>query len=404
MKYDLVVIGSGPAGMSAAIKAAENGATVVIVDENPVAGGKLLGQLHEEPKTGWWIGKEIARDLKSKVDALGITCLQETEVWGIYPNWKIQLNSGESLQTDHLLIATGAAEKAVPIPGWTTPGVMAIGAAQVLNNYHRVKPGKKVAIIGVDPLSLTVAHELKIAGVDVVGIYLPPLNEFTQNQSIPKQMIANLSHMSHLAPNIFLRVAGNMAKNKFVQSTGARFYPRNGLKIWGIPLFLRKTIIEIEGFEKVEGIKVSNITPDGIARKNEFETIEVDCVCISGGLYPLVELAGSAKCNFVFLEELGGHVPLHSPEMETTQPGIFVAGNITGIEGAKIAIAQGELAGTVISNRLGLLTSDPYAFIQIAQKKVEDARKDTLITFQPNIEIGRLKLKQFWNEKQKDFT
>ena len=85
----------------------------------------------------------------------------------------------------------------------------------------------------------------------------------------------------------------------------------------------------------------------------------MDRVCISGGLYPLSELAAAAKCEFAYAEELGGHVPLHSPEMETTQRGIFVAGNITGIEGAKIAMAQGELVGTVISERLGLLPNDP---------------------------------------------
>jgi len=399
MKYDVVVIGSGPAGMSAAIKAAENGASVAIIDENPIAGGKLLGQLHEEPKIGWWIGKDVAQAMAQKVNNLGIALFQETEVWGIYPHWRVMLNNGEELPTDNVLIASGAAEKAIPISGWTTPGVMAIGAAQVLNNYHRVKPGKRVAIIGVDPLSLTVAHELKIAGVDVVGIFIAPPNEFTREQSNPKKMISYLSSMAHLAPNSVLRLTGKMARYNFIQNIGTSFYPRNGLKVWGIPLHLRKTVVEIEGDDHVERIKLAPLTRDGTLQKNSLQTIDVDCVCISGGLYPLPELAAAAKCDFVYIEELGGHVPLHSPEMETTQRGIFVAGNSTGIEGAKIAMAQGELAGTVMSERLGLLKNNPYLLIKQAQDNVKESRRNSTITFQQHIEIGREKVTKLWNER-----
>lgn len=206
MKYDLVVIGAGPAGMSAAIKAASHGATVAIVDENPAAGGKLLGQLYKEPKTGWWIGREVAKSLEEKVKRLGIDYFPENEVWAIFPQWKVLLNHGEELHTDYILLATGAAEKAIPVPGWTIPGVMSIGAAQVLNNFHRVNPGKRIAIIGIDALSLTVANELKLSGAQVIGIYLPPPDDFLDRISNPQQMIAYLSSLADAAPNHFLKL------------------------------------------------------------------------------------------------------------------------------------------------------------------------------------------------------
>ncbi|MFD1039628.1 NAD(P)/FAD-dependent oxidoreductase [Virgibacillus byunsanensis] len=400
MKYDLIVIGAGPAGMCASIEAASHGASVAIVDENPVSGGKLLGQLHEEEQKRWWIGKEIALKLEEKVNQLEITSFQEREVWGIFPRWQVMLNSGEHLQSKNVLIATGAAEKAIPIPGWTTPGVMAIGAAQVLTNYYRVKPGNKVAVVGVDPLSLSVAHEMKMAGINVVGIFLPPFNELSEGKSNPKQMISNLSSLAHLAPNPLLKVAGKMAQYTSVQHIGAKLYPPVGLKIWGIPLFLRKAVLEIEGVNQVESITIATVNSEGMVKQNTLKRVEVDCVCISGGLYPLSEIAGVAGCDSAYIDDLGGYIPLHNDEMETTQSGIFVAGNITGIEGAKVAMAQGELAGKSISVKLGLVKNGRDV-IRKAQNKVENEREKAILTFQQNSKRGRKKSAQFWNKKQR---
>lgn len=397
MKCDLVIVGAGPAGISAAIQAAGFGATVVIVDENPVPGGKLLGQLHEEPDIGWWIGKKNAEEMVTKAKKLGVIFLQEREVWGVYPHWTLKLNKGEEIKAPYVLLATGAAEKAIPIPGWNVPGVMAIGAAQVMNNFHRVSPGKKVAVVGNDPLALTVAHELKISGSKVVGIFLPPKNNYSNGKSNPKEMISYLSNMSDLAPNKLLKFAGEMAKGKAIQEIGAHFYPKNGIRVWGIPLLLRKSIIEIIGKSRVEGIKVVNIDVNGIPKPNSEELVEVDSVCISGGLYPLAELATTSGCQTSYIEELGGHVPLHSPEMETTQKGIFVAGNITGIEGAKIAMSQGELVGISISARLGLINGAD-TLIKKAQENVINARQNSLIKFQVNIEQGRKKMEELWSQ------
>ncbi|WP_176446710.1 NAD(P)/FAD-dependent oxidoreductase [Lentibacillus sp. CBA3610] len=395
MTFDLVVIGSGPAGMSAAINAASYGAAVAIVDENPVAGGKLLGQLHEEPNSGWWIGEKISREMMTQAKKFDVHFFQEKVVWGIFPQWKVMLHSGEQLQAENVLIATGAAEKPIPVPGWTKPGVMAIGAAQTLTNYYRVKPGRKVAIVGVDPLSLAVAHELKMAGVEVAGVFLPPSNEFTSDKSSPLQIIDDLSRMTHLAPNQIMKIAGKIVKNPVMKNAAAKFYPGFGIKVWGIPLFLRKTVLAIEGGEQVEWIKTAKIDQNGHLKQESVKPLDVDCVCISGGLYPLSELAASAGCRFTYIQELGGHIPLHSPEMETSQDGIFVAGNITGIEGAEVAMAQGKLAGTVISDRLGLL-NNPRKTIRTAQGEVEEVREQALIKFQQHIGDGREKSSQKW--------
>ncbi|WP_164669337.1 NAD(P)/FAD-dependent oxidoreductase [Virgibacillus doumboii] len=398
MKYDLIVIGAGPAGMNAAIMAASYGANVAIIDENPEAGGKLLGQLHQESKGEWWNGRAVAGTLVEKVNQLEIDMFQGKEVWGIYPRWKVMVNSGEELQAELILIAAGAAEKAIPAPGWTLPGVMGIGAAQTLTNYHHVKPGQSVAIIGVDPLSLSVAQQLKMAGVNVVGIFLPPQSLFSKDKSNPTKMLTYLSSMSHAAPNKLLQAAGKVAQYSFIKKFGASIFPRFGIGIWGTRLFLRKAVLEISGYEQVESIKIAPIDKDGTPNQNRVKIIDVDCVCISGGLYPLIELAGAVGCESVYVEELGGHIPLHNPEMETTQPGIFVAGNITGIESAKVAMAQGELVGISVSSRLGLIEGD--SAIHEAQKKVKETRKNAAITFQQHIDEGRKKSLRLWQKNR----
>ena len=92
-------------------------------------------------------------------------------------------------------------------------------------------------------------------------------------------------------------------------------------------------------------LRVANIDSKGNIINGSEKIYEADFVCIAGGLYPLAELAAVAGCPFHYIPELGGHVPLHSEEMETPLPGLFVAGNITGIESGKIAMAQGTVAG-----------------------------------------------------------
>ncbi|RKQ37265.1 NAD(P)/FAD-dependent oxidoreductase [Oceanobacillus halophilus] len=399
MNFDLVIIGAGPAGMSAAIKAAENGVSVAIIDENPEVGGKLLGQLYKDSKSGWWIGQKIADELGKKLTDLNIAFFLEEQVCGIFPRWEVLLSSGERLHGKYIIIATGAAEKALPIPGWTLPGVMAIGAAQMLTNYHRVKPGEKIAIIGIDPLSLTIAYDMRLAGIHVVGIYLPKKSEFSHMKAEPKQLISYLSNFVHVLPNPFLKLFGKMLKYPVIQNLAITYYPSFGIKVFGVPLHIRKAVVEIVGENQVDAIKVEKVDKNGSAN-GKMEEVTVDCVCISGGLYPLGEIARVAGCEFAYLEEVGGYVPLHNENLETTQAGIFTAGNITGIEGANVAIEQGNLVGLVISDRLGLLKNSKE--IIKAKKKVLLAREEAVISFQPQIEIGKEKIAELWNKRMNE--
>ena len=390
---DLAIIGAGPAGLSAAITCREHGLSVVVVDEFPKTGGRLLGQLHEEPNGEWWNGIKESDILTAQAEAfetdirLGVSV---HHIEKLEEHFVVHTNS-EHITAKNVLIATGAAESAAPIPGWTLPGVMSIGAAQVMTNVHRVQVGEKGIVVGVNVLSAAIARELQLAGVDLHSMALPVRNVVSEDQSNPRQVMERLVRIAHLAPSWFIKFGSKFAKSKFVRNLALNFYPKEGIKMWDMPIHLRKAIKEINGTDHVESVTMVDVTPDGDVIRNTEQTIEVDFVCIAGGLYPLGELAAVVGCPFEYSEELGGHVPIHNKTMETPVKGVYVAGNITGIESAKVAREQGKVAGLSIVRGL---TGDSEVESQLltAVANVQKTRDEATIQFHPAIDEGREKI------------
>src|SRR5690625_7180792 len=112
-------------------------------------------------------------------------------------------------------------------------------------------------------------------------------------------------------------------------------YTPGGVKVWGMPVLIRRASTKINDSDEFESVTMCKVTTDGEIIEGSEETIEVDFVCIAGGLYPLAELASVAGIPFKYVEELGGHVPIHKEKMETPVEGLFVAGNIPGVKRAK---------------------------------------------------------------------
>ncbi|MFN2364752.1 MAG: NAD(P)/FAD-dependent oxidoreductase, partial [Halarsenatibacteraceae bacterium] len=180
-KKELIVIGAGPAGLSAAIEAAKKGVEVLLVDENIKAGGQLFKQIHKffgssahrSGVRGIDIGKELIEESKK----LGIDIWLNSIVMGVQEGKEVLIEKTEQgskeLKTviaDKIVIATGASEKALHFEGWTMPGVMGAGAAQTMTNVHRVLPGNKILMIGSGNVGLIVSYQLIQAGAEIVGI------------------------------------------------------------------------------------------------------------------------------------------------------------------------------------------------------------------------------------------
>lgn len=377
------------------------GLGVVVLDEYFRPGGRLTGQLYENPAKPpgqrLWDGRALAEKLSKDVLEAGARIISGVSAWNISPSGEVYITGDcQKIEARAVLIATGASERAMPVEGWTIPGVMSAGAAQVFANVHGVLPGRKVVMVGIDPLSITVAGELKKAGAEVLGIFLPPPGLLAGKMAMPPEVIGNLSRSADLAPGTFLKMAGKIFGGSY-RGMGARLCSLSNASIWGIPLHLRRAVVRAEGDEQVRAVVTARISHDG-AMEGEDCRLDVDAVCLSGGLYPLTDLVSAAGCPLVSMPGLGGRIPLHGPLLQTPVRGLFVAGNVTGVEGAPVAMAQGHLAGVSIASFLGKLRKDHLQDLEGAMEQVERAREESPLKFYPGAAGARKEMAFLWEQ------
>lgn len=396
---ELVVVGGGPAGLAAAIRAAERGTAVVLIEENVSLGGKLRGQLHEELSGEWWMGWDLSNDLASKAQKLGVMILTETVVWSIEEGWRVRVSSSRGgsdgvaeITARAVLIATGAVECPMPAPGWTIPGVITIGGAQVLTNIHRVRPGKRTVVIGVDPLSITIGRAMKLGGVDVDSIVLPPASV---PLSTPVETLRRLAGLSKLAPYFYMRFGGKLLALPGLAKVAARMLPRS-ISLWGIPLKLSTRLVRVVGDDYVTGVEVERVKPNGQSVLGSRRIVPADSVCLSNGLVPLNDLAGSLGLEYVNSPSVGGRVPLHSATGATQKTGLYLAGNALGVEGAKVSLKQGEIAGAEIASYLG---HTQYRERNTELSELRRMRRDSEFTFHQEIQAGHDEVEALFHER-----
>lgn len=388
--YDVIIIGAGPAGLSGAniLKKERN---VLVIDEYYHHGGRLLGQLYEESKGNWWNGMAVADKLYRQLDDQ-VTFSLSTSVYNVekeHSIFTVYTDKG-NFTSGHLIAATGSKENASPMPGWELPGVMTVGAAQVLTNFQRVAPGESGVVIGINPLSMVISMELGYADVEVRKICLPAENKI--NSVTPKDALETLLSLGQSAPSKFLAVAADVGNRlSLLHGFALKLFPSNGVKALGLPISIKERVIRINGTDKVESVTTVKTRSDGSVIKGTEKEIACDFVCISDGLSPVNEITSLFNLKHVYIESLGGYIPLHSEKMETEVENLYVAGNITGIESAKIAMLQGEIAAHHISG-------DTEA-VKETLKDIAKERKKATVKFHKDVDAGREKLQLYWLAK-----
>ena len=324
-RVDLAVVGAGPAGLSAAIEAARHGAEVVVFDENRRPGGQLFKQIHKFFGSREHRAKErgfrIGEDLLNEARELDVAVELDSVVTGIYDGRELVVTKEdrvEHLRANSVIIATGASENMLPFPGWTLPGVIGAGAAQTMCNLHGVKPGKNILMVGSGNVGVVVGLQLIQAGCSLEAII-------------------------DASP----RVGGYGVHAAKIARTG-------------VPFHLRHTIKEVYGHGKVEGAVIVEVDDKWQPVPGTEKDLKVDTVCMAVGLSPMYQLSMIAGCETVEDPSKGGVVPVCDEYGATTVPGIYVAGDVAGIEEASSAMIGGKIAGASVALGQGYLDKDAF--------------------------------------------
>ncbi|APZ50576.1 NAD(P)/FAD-dependent oxidoreductase [Salipiger abyssi] len=333
-RQDLCIIGAGPAGMAAAVAARQNGLSVTVLDEAPRPGGQIYRDITRAPEPrqallgpDYRAGAGLAQAFAKS----GCTHLAGATVWHIEQDgagFALSYSMAEGsrvVEADALIVATGALERPMPLPGWTLPGVTTTGALQILMKSAGVLAESPV-LVGSGPLQLLLAAQLVAAGRPPRAIV----------ETVPAE---NMRHALKHLPRA-LRGAGYLVK-------GAGLLAR--LRRAGVPIYRDARDIVLEGEDRLEAV---SFTIRGRAHR-----IETGSAGLHHGVVPNPQVTRLMRCEHRWHEGQRAFVPVCDAYGESSVPGLFVAGDGAGIRGARSAALAGRLAALRVAERAGQAVS-----------------------------------------------
>ena len=304
MQFDILIIGAGPAGLSAAQVAAQSGARVGLVDDNILPGGQIWRQGPAHPPKG------PAREL---LDALArypnLTRLCGTRVVQPLAGKRLQVEDarqGHVLGYDRLLLATGPRERFLPYPGWTLPGVTGAGGLQALIKGGTPVAGQRIVLAGSGPLLWASAKTAQEQGAKIVAIV----------EQASHRSVARFARSLALTPA------------KLVQAIRLRLGLRK------TPYWRGAQVVAAHGDDRLRSVTVQR--PQG--------SIDLCCdrLACAYGLLPNIELAAALGCaSAPYADTTAVQVDAWQ---HTTQPDVYAAGECTGVGGMELSALEGRIA------------------------------------------------------------
>ncbi|CAL9286052.1 FAD-dependent oxidoreductase [Streptomyces sp. SudanB182_2057] len=342
----LAVVGAGPAGLAAAVTAAARGVRVLLVDAADQAGG----QFYRQPAAGlgarrpqalhhrWRTWERLRTGLERHRAAGRITHLTDHHVWwvagesgsGGFTVYALRgpgQEEGVTIRADAVLLATGGYERVLPFPGWTLPGVVTAGGAQAMLKGQLVLSGRTAVVAGTGPLLLPVATGLAAAGARVAALV-----ESAGPAALSRRMPALVARPDTLAE-------------------GAGYAAR--LLRHGVRTLTRHTVLAAHGTERLAAVTVVALDRSGRPRPGTARRVRCDTLAVGHGLLPHTDLAETLGCA------LSGTAVRVDAEQRTDVPGVWAAGETTGVGGAALALAEGHIAGQSVAARLYGTVPDP---------------------------------------------
>ncbi|MFE0435500.1 NAD(P)/FAD-dependent oxidoreductase [Streptomyces nigra] len=351
----LAVVGAGPAGLAAALAAAVRGVRVTLLDAAPQAGG----QFHRRPAAAlgarrpqalhhaWRTAERLRESLEAHVRTGRLRHLTDHHVWCAEPGpgtgFTVHALHGPEqrepaeVRADALVLATGGYEKVLPFPGWTLPGVVTAGGAQAMLKGTLTVSGRTAVVAGTGPLLLPVAAGLAAAGVTVAALV-----ESADPKALLRRMPVWAVHPAKLAEG-----AGYAA----------------ALLRRRVPVLTRHTVVEAHGTDRLEAVTVAALDGDGRVRPGTGRRIPCATLAVGHGMLPQTDLAETLGCR------MDGLAVRVDAEQRTDVPGVWAAGETTGVGGAELSLAEGHIAGRSAAARLHGTRPDPEGWARAARAR-----------------------------------
>lgn len=376
MNHPPVIIGAGPAGIRAAQVLVDHGVRPIVLDEGMRWGGQIFRQQPQNFKRtsrelyGFDAGKadELSRvfiSLRDKIDYR-----PQSLVWNVEQNRLDVIQNGESstLSWDSLIIASGATDRILPFPGWTLPGVYAMGATQIALKYQACSIGEKVVLAGTGPLLYLVAYQYVKAGAHIAAVldtadFSAQVRALPHLLNQPKQLLRGMYYVAWL-----------MAK--------------------GIKIHRGIRLVEAEGSERLQGVVFLN-------SRREKQTIACDALGVGYALRSETQIADILGCAFAFDSMQRAHLPVKNKSGESTLAGVYLAGDGAGIMGADAAELSGERSAWALLFKLGICREDSpqiRARLNDLEKRLEKIAK-----FRVGLEAA-FPCPEDWIEQMRDET
>ena len=327
----VVVIGAGPAGLAAATLLAEQQVPVLLLDEQPAPGGQIYRNIeHAAPALLTALGADYqyGAELAARFRTSGAAYQPGTQVWQVTPQREVWFSQGgrsQQVVANAIILASGAMERPVPLPGWTLPGVMTAGALQIMLKSSALVPDEPFVIAGSGPLLYLLVQQCLAMNVRPAAV-------------LDTTARANQRRALRLLPGAAATREGRAYLAKGLRMLAA-------LRRSGVPRYRHATDIRIDGTESVTGI-----TFHSGGRQHR---IAAHIVALHEGVIPAQQLPRSIGCDLVWDSVQLCFAPRLDAWGNSSIDGVLIAGDAGGIGGARAAEHAGRLAGCEVLRRLG---------------------------------------------------